>query len=75
MNGIRAKHIPLNCIRRFKKASNTSKTTCIRTKTNEKSIRALIVGDYIIFYEHSKKDIIIHTLWDSRQDPEGLIFK
>ena len=44
-------------------------------KTDEKSIRALIVGDYIIFYESSKKDIIIHTLWDCRQNPEGLIIK
>ena len=44
-------------------------------KTNEKSIRALIVGDYIIFYEPSKKDIIIHTLWDCRQNPEELIIK
>ncbi len=41
-------------------------------KTNEKSIRALIVGDYIIFYESSNKNIIIHTLWDCRQNPEDL---
>ena len=44
-------------------------------KTSEKSIRALIIGDYIVFYEYSKKDIIIHTLWDCRQDPEELIIK
>ena len=41
-------------------------------KTNEKSIRALIVGDYIIFYESTNKNIIIHTLWDCRQNPEDL---
>jgi plasmid stabilization system protein ParE len=44
-------------------------------KTNEKSIRALIVSDYIIFYESSNKNIIIHTLWDCRQSPEELIIK
>ena len=44
-------------------------------KTNEKSIRALIVWDYIIFYETSKNDIIIHALWDCRQNPEDLSIK
>ena len=44
-------------------------------KTNEKSIRALIVGDYIIFYETSKNDIIIHTLWDCRQNPKDLVIR
>ena len=43
--------------------------------TDVKSIRALIVGDYIIFYESLKKDIIIHTIWDCRQNPEDLIIK
>jgi plasmid stabilization system protein ParE len=51
------------------------KQPSLGTKTNEKSIRALIVGDYIIFYETSKNDIIIHTIWDCRQNPEDLIIK
>ena len=44
-------------------------------KTDEKSIRALIIGDYIIFYESTKDQIIIHSLWDCRQNPEDIILK
>ena len=44
-------------------------------KTNLKSIRALIIGDYIIFYEATKSELIIHSLWDCRQNPEDLVIK
>ena len=44
-------------------------------KTDDQSIRALIIGDYIIFYESDKDQIIIHSLWDCRQNPEDIILK
>ena len=44
-------------------------------KTDFENVRSLIVGDYLIFYELSKDLIIIHTLWDSRQNPEDLTIK
>jgi len=44
-------------------------------KTDFENVRSLIVGDYLIFYELSKDLIIIHTQWDSRQNPEDLTIK
>lgn len=44
-------------------------------KTKLKNVRGLISGNYIIYYEIGKKEIIIHTIWDSRQNPENLIIK
>ena len=44
-------------------------------KTDDQSIRALIIGDYIIFYESDKDQIIIHSFWDCRQNPEDIILK
>ena len=44
-------------------------------QTDEKLIRALIIGDYIIFYESTKNKLIIHSLWDCRQNPDDLIIK
>jgi len=37
-------------------------------------IRALIIVDYIVFYEELIDDIIIHKVWDSRQDERKLKF-
>jgi len=44
-------------------------------KTEIESVRGLIVADYILFYEFDKERIIVHTLWDSRQNPEELKIK
>ena len=33
-------------------------------------VRILIKDDYKIIYEHTKKDIIILSVWDTRQNPE-----
>jgi len=43
--------------------------------TNIKNVRGLITGNYIIYYEITRKEIIIHTTWDSRQNPENLKIK
>jgi plasmid stabilization system protein ParE len=44
-------------------------------RTEEDNVRGLIVGDYILFYEATTDRIIVHTVWDSRQDPEKLKIK
>ena len=44
-------------------------------KTEIESVRGLIVDEYIIYYEQQDNSIIIHTIWDSRQDPDTLIVK
>ena len=44
-------------------------------KTTEESVRGLIVGHYFIFYEVTADKIIIHTILDSRQNPDNLTIK
>lgn len=44
-------------------------------KTDMKNVRGLIIEDYIIYYEKYKDKIIIHTIWDSRQNPDDLVIK
>ena len=44
-------------------------------KTEIENVRALIVDNYIIYYEASDEQIIVHTIWDSRQNPDDLIIK
>ncbi|MDZ7606078.1 MAG: type II toxin-antitoxin system RelE/ParE family toxin [Cyclobacteriaceae bacterium] len=44
-------------------------------KTDIASVRGLIVGDYILYYEETTDAIIVHTIWDSRQDPDKLKMK
>lgn len=44
-------------------------------KTEVEGVRGLIIGDYILFYEATTDRIIVHTVWDSRQDPSKLKVK
>jgi toxin YoeB len=44
-------------------------------KTTESSIRGLIIDVYIIYYEVTEDQILIHTIWDGRQDPDSKIIK
>ena len=44
----------------------------IGIKTEIDSVRGLIVDDYILFYEFDSERIIVHTLWDCRQNPDDL---
>lgn len=41
-------------------------------KTEIESVRGLIINDSIIYYEQKQDRIIIHTIWDSRQNPDSL---
>ena len=44
-------------------------------KTTEETIRGLIIESYIIYYQVTENEIIIHSIWDSRQNPESKIIK
>ena len=44
-------------------------------KTEIESVRGLILDEYIVYYEHYEDSIIIHTIWDSRQNPDTLTVK
>ena len=44
-------------------------------KTSEDSTRGLIIENYIVYYEITDDKIIIHTIWDSRQNPDNQIIK
>jgi len=47
----------------------------IGIKTDFESIRGLIVGKFILFYEITSEKIIVHTVWDCRQNPDDLKIK
>jgi toxin YoeB len=44
-------------------------------KTTEETTRGLIIGHFIIYYQITDDRIIIHTIWDSRQNPDNLVIK
>lgn len=44
-------------------------------KSEIESVRGLIIDYYIVFYESINHNIIIHTIWDSRQNPNDLVIK
>lgn len=47
----------------------------IGLKTEIETVRGLIIDDYILFYETVNEIIIIHTIWDCRQNPDNLLIK
>jgi toxin YoeB len=44
-------------------------------KTSEDTTRGLIIENYIVYYEITDDKIIIHTIWDNRQNPDNKIIK
>ncbi len=44
-------------------------------KTTVEGVRGLIVKDYIVFYEFINEDLVIHTLWPCKQNPDELVIK
>ena len=44
-------------------------------KTDIEGIRGLIIENFILFYELDKNLIIVHYIWDSRQNPDELKVK
>ncbi|MCG8581914.1 MAG: type II toxin-antitoxin system RelE/ParE family toxin [Bacteroidales bacterium] len=62
--------------KRFKKElSLLDKSPRLGIKTDYEEIRGLIVEDFILFYELTSTIIIVHTVWDCKQDPKKLIIK
>jgi plasmid stabilization system protein ParE len=47
----------------------------IGLKTSEDSIRGLIIDNFIVYYQVTDDKIIIHTIWDCRQDPDSKFIK
>ena len=47
----------------------------IGIKTDFESVRGLIVEEYILYYEIYPEIIVVHTVWDCRQNPDSLIIK
>jgi plasmid stabilization system protein ParE len=47
----------------------------IGIKTELNSVRGLIVEEFILYYEVTAEMIIVHTLWDSRQNPTDMRIK
>lgn len=43
--------------------------------TDLENVRGLISGHYIIYYEITENEIIIHTIWDNRQNTDNLKIK
>ena len=41
-------------------------------KTDIDGVRGLIIDKFVLFYEIEKDAIIIHYIWDSRQNPDEL---
>jgi plasmid stabilization system protein ParE len=47
----------------------------IGIKTDMESVRGLIVDEFILFYEITTEMIVVHTVWDCRQNPDDLRIK
>ncbi len=44
-------------------------------KTDFGPVRGLVIGSYIIFYENFPDKLLIHTIWDCKQNPANLKIK
>ena len=62
--------------KRFIKESNLLiKHSEIGKPTDDDTIRGLIVEEFVLYYEVTPDKIIIHTVWDCRQNPKDLKIK
>lgn len=48
-----------------------SKQAHLGTKTEKQRCRVFIRGNYKIFYEVDETHLIVHMIWDCRQNPES----
>lgn len=58
-----------------KELNSLIKQPDIGLKTEIESVRGLIVHDYILFYEYDNEKIVVHSIWDCRQNPDDLNVK
>jgi len=75
LNEIRVRPILKSYTRFNKELSLLLTQPEIGIKTELDSVRGLIVEEFILFYEVTNEMIIVHTLWDSRQNPAELRIK
>ncbi len=52
-----------------------NKNPYIGKETDIAKVRGLVVNQFIVFYELTTQYIVIHKLWDSRQNPDDLVLK
>jgi len=52
-----------------------SKHPLIGIQSDVENIRAIVEGDYAIFYQIIEETIRIMTIWDCRQNPDNLTIK
>ena len=55
-----------------KQLSQIQRQPEIGIKSEIDSVRGLIYDNFIIFYELEPNQIIVHSIWDCRQNPEDL---
>lgn len=55
-----------------KQLSYIQKQPEIGIKSEIESVRGLVFENFIIFYKTEPNQIVIHAIWDSRQNPEDL---
>ncbi|WP_332912859.1 type II toxin-antitoxin system RelE/ParE family toxin [Algoriphagus boritolerans] len=74
--GIKAPLTPKKLYREFNKTLLlVSKNPEMGIETELDSVRGIIVRDFILFYELRAEEIIVHTVWDTRQNPDDLKIK
>jgi hypothetical protein len=59
----------------LKELSLLNKYPDIGVTTDFVNVRGLIVDSFIIFYEITPENILVHTVWDCRQNPNELTIK
>lgn len=59
----------------IKELSLLNKHPDIGITTGFENVRGLIIENFIIFYEITSENIIVHTIWDCRQNPDELKIK
>lgn len=75
-NRNKSKSYSIKLYKRFTKELNLlRKQPDLGRITDVESVRALIIEEFILFYEITEDRIIVHTVWDCRQNPEDLRIK
>jgi hypothetical protein len=59
----------------IKELSLLKKQPELGVKTDIDNIRGLIVEEFILYYEIYPEMIVVHTVWDCRQNPDYLKIK
>ena len=76
INRNKSKSYSIKLYKRFTKELNLlRKQPDLGRITDDESVRGLIIEEFILFYEITEDRIIVHTVWDCRQNPEDLRIK